>query len=213
MKPRQASLIDASVALAEASNPQDQIFVVNFNEKVKLGLPESVPFTDDIQLLRKSLAMQRPEGQTALYDAIAVALQHLESGNRERKALVVISDGDDNRSTHTLKETMRLIEGSEATIYTVGLVDPNIPDQKLGVLKQISAVSGGECFLPPATEPIRSICQRIAQDIRNRYTIGYHPQRTSDKAAVRTIRVTAQSPEHKKLIVHTRTTYRLPERP
>ncbi len=212
MLPRRASLIEGGVALIEAGNKLDQIFVVNFNEKVRLGLPESVQFTDDIDLLRKALSIQPPQGQTALYDALALALKHLEGGSRERKTLVLISDGDDNRSKRTFKEVMRQIEESAATIYTVGLVDPADPDHKPGILKQIAAISGGECFLPLEGDPILPICQKIALDIRNRYTIGYHPVRTGDKAAVRAIRVTASSPDYKKLVVRTRTAYRLPER-
>src|SRR5437764_8001844 len=104
MGPRRSSLIAAGVAFVEASNPQDQIFVVNFNDKVRRGLPESVPFTDDINLLRAALSKDRPEGRTALYDAIAFALKHLETGRRDKKALVVVSDGGDNCSTHSFKD-------------------------------------------------------------------------------------------------------------
>ena len=106
---------------------------------------------------------------------------------------------------------MQLIEESAATVYTVGIFDPGDPDRNPGVLKRIANVSGGECFLPGELEPILPICQKIAKDIRNRYTIGYLPIRTSDKAADRKIRVVATSPGYKKLIVRTRTTYRLPE--
>jgi Ca-activated chloride channel family protein len=212
MASRRSSLIEAGVAFIEASNPQDQIFVVNFNDKVRRGLPESIPFTDDINLLRKALSIDRPEGQTALYDAVAFALRHLETGRRDKKTLVVVSDGGDNCSRHNLTDVMRLIEESAATVYTVGIFDPDDPDRNPGVLKRIAGVSGGECFLTGELEPILPICQKIAKDIRSRYTIGYHPVRTSGKAAIRKIRVAAGSPEHKKLIVRTRTAYRLPER-
>ena len=146
------------------------------------------------------------------YDAIALALKHLETGRRQKKTLVVISDGGDNCSTHTLKEVMPLIEESAATIYTVGLYDPDDPESNPGVLKPFASVSGGECFLPGELEPILPTCQKIARDIRNRYTLGYLPIRTSDKGAVRKIRVVASSAEKQKLIVRTRTAYRLPER-
>jgi VWFA-related protein len=212
MKPRRSSLIEAGVAFIEASNPRDQIFVVNFNDKARRGLPDSIPFTDNIDLLRKALSIQPPEGRTSLYDAVALALKHLESSRREKKTLVVISDGGDNCSTHTLKEVMRLIEESAATIYTVGLYDPDDPDSNPGVLKHIASLSGGECFLPAESEPILPICKKIAKDIRNRYTLGYLPVRTNDKGAVRKIRVVATSDEKQKLIVRTRTAYRLPER-
>jgi Ca-activated chloride channel family protein len=212
MQSRRTSLIAAGVAFIEASNPQDQIFVVNFNDKVRRGLPESTPFTDDVKLLRAALSKHKPEGRTALYDAIAYSLKHLESGRRDKKTLVVVSDGGDTCSTHKFKDVMRLIEESAATIYTVGIFDPDDPDRNPGILKQIASLSGGECFLPGQLEPILPICQKIAKDIRSRYTIGYVPVRTSDKAADRKIRVSASSPDYKKLIVRTRTAYRLPER-
>jgi Ca-activated chloride channel family protein len=195
MEFRRSSLIAAGVAFIEASNPRDQIFVVNFNDKVRRGLPESTPFTDDINLLRAALSKHRPEGRTALYDAIAFALKHLESGRRDKKTLVVVSDGGDNCSTHKFKDVMRLIEESAATIYTVGIFDPDDPDRNPGILRQIANVSGGECFLPGQLEPILPICQKIAKDIRSRYTIGYLPVRTNDKAADRKIRVSASSPD------------------
>jgi Ca-activated chloride channel family protein len=211
MGSRRSSLIAAGVAFIEASNPQDQIFVVNFNDEVRRGLPDSTPFSGDINLLRAALSKHKPEGRTALYDAVAFALKHLESGRRDKKTLVVISDGGDTCSTHSFKDVMRLIEESAATIYTLGIFDPADHDNNPGVLKRIASVSGGECFLPGELEPIIPICQKIAKDIRSRYTIGYLPVRTSDKAAVRKIRVAASSAEHKKLIVRTRTAYRLPE--
>ena len=107
---------------------------------------------------------------------------------------------------------MRLVEESTATVYTVGIFDPDDPDRNPGVLKQIASVSGGEFFWVGEREPILPVCQRIAKSIRSRYTIGYLPVRTSDHAADRRLRVTATSPGLKKLIVQTRTGYRLPER-
>ena len=212
MEPRRPSVITAGVAFIEASNPLDQIFVLNFNDKVRRGLPESIPFTGDVDMLRLALSKHRPEGQTALYDAIAVGLKHLESSRRDKKTLVVVSDGGDTCSRHSFKEVMRLIEESAATVYTVGIFDPNDPDRNPGVLKRIANLSGGECFLPGELETILPICQKIAKDIRNRYTIGYLPVRINDKGGERKIRAEASSPEYKKLIVRTRTAYRLPER-
>jgi len=212
MGPRRPSLIEAGVDFVEASNPQDQIFVINFNDRVWRGLPESVPFTDDVNLLRAALSKNKPEGRTALYDAIVYALKHLESGTREKKTLVVVSDGGDNCSTHTFKEVMRLIQESRATIYTVGIFDPEDPQHNTGVLKRIAGISGGECFLLNELDPILPACQKIAKDIRNRYTIGYLPVRANHKGGERKIRVAASSAEHKKMLVRTRTGYRLPER-
>jgi Ca-activated chloride channel family protein len=211
MRNKRPELNTAGLAFVEASNRQDQVFVVNFNDKVRSGLPDSLPFTDDLVLLRSALSRDRPEGRTALYDAMVFSLDHLEKGRRAKKALIVVSDGGDNVSAHNLNQLLRRIQESRATIYTVGFYDPEDPDSNPGVLKRIAKISGGECFLPTEQHEITTICQKIAKDIRNRYTIGYIPVRTNAKAAVRKIRVVASSPDREKLIVRTRTSYQLPE--
>jgi Ca-activated chloride channel homolog len=212
MQRKRASLIDAGLAFIGASNPQDQIFVVNFDDQVQLGLPKSVPFTDNINLLRSALSKDMPQGRTALYDAVAVALKHLETGQRGKKALVVVSDGGDNFSRRKFQDVMQLIQESPATVYTVGIYDRDDPDRNPHVLKRIAGVSGGECFLPGELKQIIPIFTKIASDIRNRYTIGYTPVRSSDKAALRKIHVVASAAGHDRPIVRTRTSYLLPER-
>ena len=211
MKPKRGDVVTAGLAFAGGSNPKDEIFIVNFNDRVWPGLPNGTPFTDDIDLLRSALLSGQPEGRTALYDGIAFALRHLDSGKRDKKTLVVVSDGGDNHSTHNLNDTMRLIQESHATIYTVGIFDPEDPDRNPGILKRIAAVSGGECFLPEKNDEIVSICKKIATDIRKRYTIGYIP--SASGAGLRKIRVTATAPNRGKLVVRTRASYSLPQRP
>ena len=98
MGSKRLRLIDAGLAFIEASNPRDAIFVVNFSDQVRSGLPEFVPFTDDVGLLRSALSRDMPQGRTALYDAITFALKHLKASRLDRKALVVVSDGGDNSS-------------------------------------------------------------------------------------------------------------------
>jgi Ca-activated chloride channel homolog len=208
MKPKRTEVNNAGLTFVDASNPQDQIFVLDFNDKVRSGLPDDVPFTDDIGLLREALSKHPTEGRTALYDAIAAALKHLEAGDREKKTLLVVSDGGDNASRISAAEIMRLIEESKATIYTIGLAEPDDPDQNPGVLKRIAAVSGGECFLLTKVEDIIPTSRKIAKDIRNRYTVGYIPDRGNGKAAgLRKIHVTATAPDRGKLLVRTRTSY------
>ena len=201
----------AGLAFIEKSNPQDQIFVINFNDTVKEGLPESVPFTDRIGLLRMALSTGIPEGRTVLYDAIAAGLRHLEKGNRDKKTLVLVTDGGDNRSQIDLEEIMRMIVESHTTIYTVGIFDPERSLQQAG---RLAANCGDErrrirsCQkLPPQVVPI---CEKIAKDIRNRYTLGYVPSRGAGPG-VRKIKVTATAPDRGRLIVTSRTSYKLPD--
>ena len=210
MQSKRAELITAGLAFVGASNPRDQTFVVNFNDKVRSGLPDTIPFTDDVKLLRSALSDSPPQGRTALYDAIAFALHHVDSGQRDKKALVVVSDGGDNCSTHTLAQLMRLIQESHTTIYTVGIFDADDEDRNPQVLKRIATASGGESFLPEDSGQLIPIFERIAKDIRNRYTIGYIPARTAEKAGFRKIRVAVDAPDHQKLTVRTRTGYFVP---
>ncbi|MDP9054246.1 MAG: VWA domain-containing protein [Acidobacteriota bacterium] len=208
MRNKRQDVNTAGLAFVNASNPQDQIFVVDFNDKVRSGLPDDVAFTDDVPLLRQALNKHPTEGRTALYDAIASALKHLDAGTRDKKTLLVVSDGGDNASRLSGAETMRLIEESHATIYTIGLFDPDDVDRNPGVLRRIAAVSGGECFLLDKVEDIVPTGRRIAQDIRKRYTIGYIPDRGNGKlTGLRKVHVTALAPDHGKLIVRTRASY------
>src|SRR2546426_121305 len=117
MRRRRSDVINAALAFAEASNPQDEIFIVNFNERVSMGLPGALPFTSDMDQLRAALANTRAEGKTALYDGVAAALNHLEAGTHQRKALVVLSDGGDNASGLTENGVRALAGQSNATIY------------------------------------------------------------------------------------------------
>jgi len=210
MEFKRPEVVTAGLIFIGASNPQDQMFVVNFNDKVRSGLPETVSFTDNLRLLHSALTQDAPQGRTALYDAVAFALKHLESGRRDKKTLVIVSDGGDNVSKHTLKELMMLIQESRATIYTVGIFAPDDPDRNPGVLERIARISGGESFLPSGLDEVVPICRQIARDIRNRYTIGYIPVHSADKTAHRKIHVVAKAPDRGKLVVRTRTSYWLP---
>jgi VWFA-related protein len=211
MGPNHRTLVTAGVAFVESSNRNDQIFVVNFNDVVRPGLPKNVPFTDDVNMLRTALSKDMPDGRTAMFDAIAYSLKHLESGTRERKALVVVTDGGDNASECTRRQLMQLIQESRTTIYTVGILDVEDHDHDPGVLKRIAQVSGGECFLPGEFDDVVPICKKIASDIRNRYTIGYIPSRRNTRGTLRKIRVEASDQDHKKFTIHTRASYMVPE--
>src|SRR5205807_7501767 len=123
MARKRAEVIAAALAFARSSNPQDQMFVVNFNEHVRFGLPANAPFTGQAPQLEVALSGMITNGQTALYDAVAAALEHLKKGDRDKKILIVISDGGDNASKHTLAQIMSMAQHSDAIIYTIGLFE------------------------------------------------------------------------------------------
>jgi VWFA-related protein len=183
------------------------MFVVNFNEKVSLGLPGTIRFTNNTAELERAIGNAPAEGQTALYDAIAKGLEELQAGSRDKKVLIVVSDGGDNASTHSLAQVMKLAGQSSAVIYTVGLFDQDDPDRNPGVLKRLAQATGGEAFLPGEIGEVVAICERIARDIRHQYTIGYVPLNPAHGRAYRAIRVLARAEGHGKLSVRTRTGY------
>ena len=206
MRPKQPEVITAGLVFIQASNPQDEIFVVNFNEAPRLGLPELMLFSDDLARLKAALWQGDPQGRTALYDAIEMALHHLSYGQRDKKTLIVISDGGDNVSAHTLHEVMRDLLESATTIYTIGIFDEDDPDRNPKVLNGIARVSGGSAYFPQKLSEIVPICRDIAKDIRSRYTVGYIPA-VGNRTSVRHIKVEAKSATGRKLIVRTRTSY------
>jgi Ca-activated chloride channel family protein len=210
MRPKRAQVVLAALAFNQASNPRDEMFIVNFNEKARRGLPDNVLFTDDVQQLRAALWQGDPEGRTALYDAIEMSLRHLELGREAKKTLVVISDGGDNHSTHTLAQVKEDVLSSRATIYTVGIYDEDDPERNEGILRNLAQVSGGVFYHPMTLQEIIPICRQIAKDIRTRYTIGYVP--SVEGKIERHIRIVASSPDHPKLIVRTRTSYLFSEK-
>jgi Ca-activated chloride channel family protein len=207
MRDKRAEVLTAAMALVGASNPRDEIFVVHFSDSVNLGLPADVPFTGDLEQLRAALWKGIPAGRTALNDAIVLSLKHLEQGQRERRTLVLVSDGGDNSSVHKSDEVVRKVLASRATVYTIGLFDEEDQDRNPDLLRRLARISGGDSFLQVQLDSVINVCQQIAKDIRTRYTIAYVPNRANDQASLRKIKVTAASPDGRKLVVNTRTSY------
>jgi len=207
MAPKRAEVLAAAETLIAKSNPSDEIFVLNFNERVTRGLPDGVLFSDDIGQLRSALRRGMPEGRTALNDAIIVGLQQLNLGRRDKKTLILISDGGDNASHAKRGEMLERVERSLATIYTIGLSSPGEPDRDPGLLKELARTSGGEAYFPTDLSNLAIICRSIAKQIRSRYTIGYAPQ-AGRFGALRHIRVYVSASGHSRLIARTRTSYR-----
>jgi len=210
MGPKRRDVIAAALAFARSSNPQDQMFVVNFNERASFGLPANTPFTDQVAQLEVALSRIRAEGETALYDAIAVALEHLKKGGRDKKVLVVVSDGGDNASKHKLAEIVAMIGQPDAIIYTIGIFDDQDADRNPGVLKRLAKDTGGEAFLPESLKDVVPICEQIARDIRSQYTIAYVPTNRKRDGKYRVVQVKASSPGRGRLSVRTRAGYFAP---
>ena len=210
MASKRPEVVAASLAFVQSSNPGDEMFVVNFNQRVSLGLPGSVPFTSDLNQLRGALSRNRPVGNTALYDGIATALEHLKAGSRERKALIVVTDGGDNASHMKFQDLLKKAESSNAIIYTIGIFDPSYSGENPQALKRLAKATGGRAYFPESVSEVSDVAEQIARDIRQQYTIGYIPSRRAPEGQYHTIRVTAKATGWGKLYVRTRTGYLIP---
>jgi Mg-chelatase subunit ChlD len=190
MRHRLAEVTEAARTFARASNPADQMFVVNYNEHVTHGLPNGVSLTNNVSLLQQAIDGTPASGQTALYDAVIEGLQLSNAGGPEKKVLIVISDG-----------------GASALIYTVGIFDEDDPDRNPDVLRRLADATGGEAFFPTHLEEVGPICERIARDIRNQYTLGYVSSGSAPSGVTRKIRVAAVGDGSRGLSVRTRSGY------
>ncbi len=209
MTPKRSEVLTAAETFIQENNPQDEIFILHFNDWVRRGLPPDVLFSDDIQRLRAALHAGVPAGKTALNDAVVAGLEQLELGRKDKKTLVVITDGGDNASKHTRQETLEMVQRSIATIYTIGLFDPEDSDRDPAILRKLARISGGETYLPNDPSEMVATCRRIAKDIRTRYTIGYIPP--AGNGSLRHIEVRGSAPGHGNLLIRTRTSYRYDE--
>ncbi len=207
MRVKLATAVAAARSFVRRSSPEDEMFVVNFNEIVSLGLPPDSPFSNSQDELANAISIAAADGRTALYDGVAAGLRHLQTGRREKKVLVVISDGADNASTTKLPDLLRTAILTNTAIYTIGIFDEADPDRNPGVLRRMARETGGESFIPSYERNLNAICEQIAADIRRQYTIGYFSSSPSPSAAFRRIRLKAEAPGMRALTVSTRSGY------
>jgi VWFA-related protein len=207
MMNKKQEAIAAAQAFIKASNPEDEVFVLHFNERLVFGLPQDMPFSSDQELLQRAIASVRLDGRTALYDAIHTALEHLERSTLTKKALVVISDGGDNESKHKMQDVVRAAGLSGALFYAVGIYDAMDGDADPGVLRRLANQTGGESFFPDKVSEISALCESIARDLRNQYMLVYAPQSPPEDSAFHKIRVTVKDPKKRSLKVRARNGY------
>ena len=191
MRAKRTDVVNAALVFAGASRSDDEMFVVNFNENVYLGLQPPTQFTNELSEIRSALLRTAPEGLTALYDGLAAGIAHLKTGTRDRKALVLISDGADNASRLGLNEVVELAQRTQATIYAIGIYDEGDPDRNPRVLRRIAELSGGRAYFPYPLSDLNRIWRDIAGEIRNQYTIGYHSSNAVRDGKHRPVKITA----------------------
>ena len=194
----------AALALARASNPQDEIFVLNFNDKARID----VPFTSDVNVLEAGIGRVDSIGGTAMRDAIDMAQTYLSAhGTRDRKVLLVITDGIDNASVATRDRIEKQAEQRDTVIFAMGLFgDEDRVKQGRHELDQLADRTGGMAYYPAGIDQIGAVALEIARQIRNQYTIAYAPLNQVLDGTYRAIRVAVSAPE--RLSVRTRAGYR-----
>ena len=207
MNEKLAEVTAGAKAFVRSSNTDDQMFVVNFNENVSLGLPDAIGFTTNAEELERAIWRSQATGETALYDAIVAALVRLQAGGRDKKVLLLISDGADNASRHSLAQVLEMAARSSAIIYTLGLFAPDDQDANPRVLRRLAEATGGEAFFPGDLSDVVTTCEHIAHDIRSQYTIGYVSSNVNEDGVYRAVRVAAQSLDRGRLSVRTRRGY------
>jgi VWFA-related protein len=210
MRPSRERVIAAAAAFARHSHPQDEIFALTFNESVRHAFgPMVVEQMDSAVFARVMSDSIVARGMTAIYDGLAAGLSRLEAARHTRQVLIVVSDGGDNASKVTREQVMKRVHESDATVYTIALIDPLVRDGNPRLLKQIARTTGGESFEPHRPDDVPKAFERIARDIRSAYTLAYVPTRSAAESPGRrrTVRVYVRSADGRILNVRARDGY------
>ena len=206
MQTKRTEITAAVTAFAAMSHPLDEFFTVNFNEHVWLGLPPPLAFTQDADQLHAALARAPAAGMTALHDGVAGGLAHLRNGTRDRRVLIVVSDGGDNASVRTVEDVVGQARMAGAPIYSVTVFDRNDHSARPRLLKTLARDTGGREFTPRDSGDVMVAFAQIAREIRAGYTIGFVPAETT-AASFHVLRVTVNTGARRGLTARTRAGY------
>jgi VWFA-related protein len=205
MRLKRPSVNAAALNLVRASNPQDQVFVVNFNSDSFLDQD----YTGDVKLLGDALERIEARGGTALYDAVVASNEHLmKSAKLRKKIILVVTDGEDTASRLTLAEAVRAITvAGGPTVYAIGLLGEGGEKKARRALRVLAEQSGGVAYFPANVDEVEAIAQQIARDIRNQYAIGYKSSAPKAGGGYRQVKVNVKARAYKGLTVRTRSGY------
>jgi VWFA-related protein len=207
VQPVKPDVVTAALTFVTQSNPKDEMFIVNFNDRVVMGLPDHIQFTDNRNMLREALLSNPAQGRTAFYDALKQALEHIQSGKLDKKTLVVVGDGGDNMSLAAKDEIIDMAERSLVTIYTIGLYNPGDKGKDPGLLKDLAHITGGEYYHPENSSHLVGVCEKIAHDIRNRYSVGFAPDVNTFDGKKRKLQIEVKGEDGRRLEARTRNYY------
>lgn len=215
MRENRKAMKAGAITFVDTSNPQDEIFLVNFNDDYYLDL-ENKDFTSDIQEMKTALERTTTRGSTSFYDAIRASLKHLKRGTRQKKVLLIISDGVDTTSVSSFDTLLHESRQAETALYLIKL--PCSPDEDGRAcrrakrnIRKLAEATGGMAYYPSSVAEVESLCRRIAHDIRNQYVLGYYPTNRARDGSFRSVRVEIDAPRgYGKLYARTRPGYFAP---
>ena len=206
MREKRAKVNQAALNLVRASNPRDEVFIVNFNDEYYLDQD----FTNDLLKLKEALEKIDARGGTALYDAIVASADHLKRNARlDKKVLFVVTDGEDNASSENLEKAVKQLQEEDSpAVYAIGILgEEEHPKRAKRALEIIAQRTGGIAFFPKTLDEVDEISKTIAHDIRNQYTIGYKPANPRGAGGFRMVRVEVKAKGHGKMTVRTKSGY------
>ncbi len=205
------NVVTAISAFAHSGNPEDEMFVVDFNDNVVIEPLDGKPFTNNSVELGKAVEAVSAKGRTALYDAVAEGLNHLQLSHLQRKALIVISDGGDNASHFKRADILALARQSQVMIYSIVLQDEFTKEQDPKVLRQLSEDTGGVAFFPESQQSVVDSSSQIALDLRDQYVLGFVPPTHASGNLFHKVQVKVSAAQNGKLHVRTRAGYSVKE--
>src|SRR5262245_5166227 len=212
MRDKRPRVNEAAITLLQTSNPNDEAFVVNFNDEYYLDLDKD--FTSSIPELKEAIERIDSRGSTAFYDAIIGSMDHVKKGHKDKKVLLAVTDGEDNASRNTLEKTIREIQKSNVVIYAIGLFsDEDKKNRKKATraLKEIADASGGIAYFAENVADVQAICEQVARDIRNKYPQAFYPTNIRKDGTYRAVQVEVIPPRGRgKLSARTRNGYYAP---
>jgi len=205
MRDKRQAVNTAALDLVKGSNPNDEVFIVNFSDEAIID----TDLTSDVSKMQEGLQQIDSRGGTALYDAVVASADYLaKKGNREKKVLLVVTDGEDNASTDTLEQAVRRVQNDAGPmIYTIGILGGDHEKRAKRALESLALNTGGVAFFPKDLGDVDQIARAVARDIRNQYSIYYRPTRSQEQGGYRQVKVDAHAPGYGRLNVRTRSGY------
>jgi len=196
MKDKLKTAVEAAITFMKGGSPDDEYFLVEFADKPT----ESAEFTNDIEKIQSRCMFSKAKGRTALYDAVYMGLSKLEQGNNAKRALLLITDGEDNRSRYTFSNVREFVKEKDVQMYAIGITNgfsDAASEQGRALLRDLASISGGNSFFPSSVYNLEEICRNIAKELKYQYVLGYQSTNTAKDGEWRKIKVTAELPNQK----------------